>query len=108
MLIATILNGTLKVKFSTSLINNRTTVPEVKLHRCFFESLIEHPQIDVWLTNIMVLQWHLAKIQIDLHIHAFWWESSLGTFWLAKDAKFLHADNEDSDQTATVYNFSLH
>ena len=27
-------------------------------------------------------------------------ESSLGTFWIAKDAKFLHADNEDSDQTA--------
>ena len=26
----------------------------------------------------------------------------LGTFWIAKDAKFLHADNEDSDQTADV------
>ena len=23
-----------------------------------------------------------------------------GTFWIAKDSKFLHADNEDSDQTA--------
>ena len=29
-----------------------------------------------------------------------WSHSSLGTFWKAKDAKFLDADNEDSDRTA--------
>ena len=29
-------------------------------------------------------------------------ESSLGAFWIVKDAKFLHADNEDSDQTARM------
>ena len=36
-----------------------------------------------------------AKIQISLRIHAVWSESSLGVFWIAKDAEFLHADNED-------------
>ena len=29
-------------------------------------------------------------------------ESSLGAFWIAKDAEFLHAGNEDSDQTARM------
>ena len=43
-----------------------------------------------------------AKIQISLRIRAVWSESSLGAFWLAKDGKFLHADNEDSDQTARM------
>ena len=28
-----------------------------------------------------------------------WW---LGAFWVTKDAKFLHADNEDSDQTVQM------
>ena len=36
-----------------------------------------------------------VKIQVSLHIPAVWSESSLGTFWLAKDAKFLHGDNRD-------------
>ena len=27
-------------------------------------------------------------------------ESSLDAFWIVKDAEFLYADNEDSDQTA--------
>ena len=35
------------------------------------------------------------KIQISLHIHAVWSESSLDTFWIAKDAKFLHGNNGD-------------
>ena len=43
-----------------------------------------------------------AKIQISLRIRAGWSESSLGAFWIAKDAKFLHADNEDSNQTARM------
>ena len=48
--------------------------------------------------------WHVrpAKIQISLHIRAVWSESSLSAFWTAKDAKFLHANNEDCDQTARV------
>ena len=29
-------------------------------------------------------------------------ESSLGAFWIGKDSKFLHADNEDSDQIALM------
>ena len=43
-----------------------------------------------------------AKIQIRLRIRAVWSESLLGAFWIAKDAKFLHAGNEDSDQTARM------
>ena len=40
------------------------------------------------------------KIQISLHIRTVWSESSLGAFWISKDANFLHADNENSDQIA--------
>ena len=43
-----------------------------------------------------------AKIQISLGIRAVWSEASLGAFWIAADAKFLHADIEDSDQTARI------
>ena len=43
-----------------------------------------------------------AKIQISLHIRAVWPESSLGAFWIAKDAKFLHGDIEGSDQIARM------
>ena len=39
-----------------------------------------------------------AKIQISLYICAVWSESSLVAFYKAKDARFLHVDNEDSDQ----------
>ena len=31
---------------------------------------------------------HPAKIQISQHIHAVWSESSLGTYWIAKVAKY--------------------
>ena len=41
-----------------------------------------------------------VKILISLRIRAGWSESSLGAFWIAKDAKFLHANNKDSEQTA--------
>ena len=40
-----------------------------------------------------------VKIPISLRIRADWSESSLGAFRVAKDAKFLHVDHEDSDQT---------
>ena len=43
-----------------------------------------------------------AKILISLRIRAVSSEPSLGTLWLAKWAKFLRADNEDSDQTARM------
>ena len=36
-----------------------------------------------------------AKIQIRLRIRAVWSESSLGAFWISKNAKFLHVDNKD-------------
>ena len=40
-----------------------------------------------------------AKTQISLGIHPVWSESLLCAHWVAKDPRFLHADNEDSDQT---------
>ena len=43
---------------------------------------------------------HSGKIQIGLLVCTDWSESSLGAFWIAKDAKFLHADNKGFDQTA--------
>ena len=45
---------------------------------------------------------HQAKIQISLRIRVIWSESSLDAFWIAKDANFLHADNEYSNQTARI------
>ena len=43
-----------------------------------------------------------AKIHISLRIRGVRSESSLGAFCIAKDAKFLHADDEDSDPTARM------
>ena len=43
-----------------------------------------------------------AKIQISLRSRAVWSESSLDAVWIAKDVKFLHAENEDTDQTAQM------
>ena len=40
------------------------------------------------------------KIQISLRIRAGWSESSLGTFWIVKEAKICNVENEDSGQTA--------
>ena len=42
---------------------------------------------------------HPEKIQITLRICASHQNLRLGAFWIAKDAKFLHLDNKDSDQT---------
>ena len=36
-----------------------------------------------------------AKIKISLRIRTVCSGSSLAAFWIAKNAKFLHADNED-------------
>ena len=44
----------------------------------------------------------LTKIQINLCIHTVWSGYSLGAFCVAKDAKFLHVGNEDSDQTKHI------
>ena len=43
-----------------------------------------------------------AKNLISLRISAAWLESLAGAFWIAKDAKFLHSNNEASDQTAQM------
>ena len=45
----------------------------------------------------------IAKTQISLDIRPVWSESSLCAQWVAKDPSFLHADSEDSDQTAQDY-----
>ena len=43
-----------------------------------------------------------SEIQITLRISAVWSESSLGAFWIAKDANLLHADNNDIDQATRM------
>ena len=43
-----------------------------------------------------------SKSQISLGICPVWSESSLCAQWVAKDPSFLHADNEDSDQTGRM------
>ena len=43
-----------------------------------------------------------AKIKTILHIRTVWSKLKLGTFRIAKDVKFLHSDNEDSDQNARM------
>ena len=43
-----------------------------------------------------------AKIQISLCVCVVWSESSLGAFRITNDAKFLHSDNEYSDQIAMM------
>ena len=43
-----------------------------------------------------------ATIQISLRIRAVRSESSLGAFWIAKDAKCHHTVNEGSDQTVCI------
>ena len=40
-----------------------------------------------------------ANIQVRLRIRAV---RSGASFWIAKDARVIHADNEDSDQTARM------
>ena len=49
-----------------------------------------------------------AKTQISLGIRPVWSESSLCTFWVAKDPSFLHVDSEDwSDWVDAQANLSL-
>ena len=43
-----------------------------------------------------------VKTPISLGIRPVWSESSLCTHRVAKDARFLHADGEDSDQTGRM------
>ena len=45
----------------------------------------------------------LAKIQISLGICAVCSKSSLDTLLIAKEAKFLHADNEDSEKSVRMH-----
>ena len=46
-------------------------------------------------------KWHVRpeKTQISLDIRSVYSESLVCAQWVAKDPSFLHADNEDSDQT---------
>ena len=46
-----------------------------------------------------------AKIQISLSIRDIQSEPLLAAFWIAKNAKFLHADNEHSDQIARMRSY---
>ena len=44
-----------------------------------------------------------VKIQISLCIPVVWSESLLGTFWIAKDATFLHADTAGAFESLCYY-----
>ena len=54
---------------------------------------------NIWHDKTNKVTVRAAKTQISLGIRPVWSESSLCTQWVAKDPSFLHADNEDSDQT---------
>ena len=43
------------------------------------------------------------KIQIRLRIRAVWSESSLGTFWIAKDVNFLIEDSADAKADLSLH-----
>ena len=75
-----------------SSIGNGTNI--YKLPGCFVNLLVQTYVIRNAKKHTFV---HVrpAKIQIRLRIRAVWSESSLGAVWIAKDAKFLTADNED-------------
>ena len=45
--------------------------------------------------------WTCAPIEGSVSLRGS--ESSLGTFWIAKNMKFCHVDNENSDQAAKVF-----
>ena len=67
----------------------RFTAFDVGLH-CFLVSLI----LNAGQKLVNTLS-HNAFSQSDQNLH-------LGAFWIANDAKVLHADNEGSDQTARM------
>ena len=48
-----------------------------------------------------------VKIQIRLRIRAVWSETSLGAFWIANDAKFLHAEVYIVSQIRGIFQFLL-
>ena len=68
----------------------------------------------VWHKNSLLVKWAAksenipfgrvrpAKIQMSLRTRTLGSESSLAAFCITKYAKFLHAENEDSDQTARM------
>ena len=45
---------------------------------------------------------HPATIQVSLRTRTVWSETFLRAFRIAKGEKFLHAENEDFDQTARM------
>ena len=62
-----------------------------------FQNLFEPPRDK---TNKMTVR--PAKTQISQGIRQVWSESLLCVYWAAKDPSFLHADSEDSEQTARM------
>ena len=61
--------------------------------------------MEATLTNLLLLPFWNGIYQVPKRkncILTVWLVSSLDTFWIAKNAKFLHADNEDSNQPARM------
>ena len=50
---------------------------------------------------------NVRNVHLDMYIRAGWSESSLSEFWIAKDAKFLHAANEDWSDCAEADESSI-
>ena len=97
------------------------------VNRLIWSTMLKNIPLDMWIQQgfrsactFMQSDWNLtrhildsqrtnktdmcpAKIQIRLHIRAVWSESSLGTFWIAKDTMFLHLYKKNSDRSAWMY-----
>ena len=111
-----VLHINLLIKYSVQQqIYFNVTVFGNKCCRCNEGSLYNRDTVQLWCSRLNIcnnaaLIWtatsenvishvHPLKVLIRLRVRAVWSESFLGAFWIAKDAKFLHAYNENSVQT---------
>ena len=93
LIFARSLGKSLNIQLAASYSNNFLGTQQMLLHEKTCE-----PQHDK--TNKMSVR--PAKTPISLGIRPVWSESSLCAQWVAKDPMFLHADSDDSDQTARM------
>ena len=71
--------------------------PQKQTFSTYWSQLNEANPVIIWVAKSEHKFKHMQsmKIQISLCISAVWSKSSTGTFWIVKNAKFLHVDNED-------------
>ena len=76
----------------------------------YLKTTYRYKGICLWLESFLVYSvWAVSSVNgknylqtSKINIRTFWPEFSLGLISTAKDANFLHAENEDSDQTARM------